>query len=123
MKSIGMVVVGFALVACGGGGGLGQPIATFPSRADLEDVMESRAKPVSTLKTVDVPSWRIETPVPAPGAPYPNATIWDSARLCRDRDSAVLRRERRFSGRRNATLLCRTLWEHVAGLLDRHVDR
>jgi hypothetical protein len=78
MKSIGMVVVGFALVACGGGGGLGQPVATFPSRADLEDVMESRAKPVSTLKTVDVPSWRIETPVPAPGAPYPNATIWDT---------------------------------------------
>ncbi len=79
MKCLGAGVVAAAWMAagCGGGGGLGQPVTAFPSRSDLESVMGESAKPVSTLKTVNVPSWRIETPVPAPGSAYPSETVWD----------------------------------------------
>jgi hypothetical protein len=63
-------------VACGGGG-LGQPVAVFPSRGELETVMSGEAKPVAPMKTVDVASWALETPIPAPGAGYPAETAWD----------------------------------------------
>jgi hypothetical protein len=78
MRSIAVVlVVSWVCAACGGGSGLGTPVATFPSKGDLEEVMAGEAKPVAPMKTVEVPSWRVETPVPAIGAAYPAETAWD----------------------------------------------
>ena len=74
--SLGALVV--VCVGCGGGGGLGKPVATFPSKSEVEDVMLMKdAKLEASLKTVDVPSWHITTAVPAPGAAYPNETPLD----------------------------------------------
>jgi hypothetical protein len=76
MKRVGLGLVAVC-VGCGGGGGLGRPVAVFPSKSDIESVMGDEAKPVAQVKTVDVPSWTIQTPVPAPDADYPAETAWD----------------------------------------------
>jgi hypothetical protein len=77
MKTMGMTgVLSLWCVACGGGG-LGKPVAVFPSKGDLSEVMASDASPEAPLATVDVPSWHIQTPVPAPGSAYPAETPWD----------------------------------------------
>jgi hypothetical protein len=77
MRSIG---VSFALslvsIACGGSG-LGTPVAVFPTKGDLEEVMSGDVKAVAPMKTVEVPSWRIETPIPAVGSAYPAENAWD----------------------------------------------
>ncbi|HEX6766365.1 MAG TPA: hypothetical protein VF103_12825, partial [Polyangiaceae bacterium] len=101
MKTSG-VVGAFALasVACGGGG-LGKPVATFPSKGDLEEVMSAQAKPVAQMKTVEVPSWRIETRVPPVGSAYPAETAWD-----RMLATAVAQKGR---GRLSAELRCAAL--------------
>jgi hypothetical protein len=52
-------------------------VAVFPSRGELEDVMSGEAKPVAPMKTAEVASWRIETPIPGPGSAYPAETTWD----------------------------------------------
>ncbi|HEY3493495.1 MAG TPA: hypothetical protein VGK73_02370 [Polyangiaceae bacterium] len=62
---------------CGGGGGLGKPVAEFPSKAELRDMIATRAEPVESLKTASVSSWKLEAKVPAPGAAYPAETPWD----------------------------------------------
>lgn len=78
MQKCGVVgALALASVACGGGGGLGTPVAVFPSRGDLEEVASGEAKAVTPMKTVDVPSWRIETEVPEVGSAYPAETVWD----------------------------------------------
>jgi hypothetical protein len=65
-----------ASVACGGGG-LGTPVAVFPSKGELRDVMSGEAKPVEPMRTTEVPSWTMATPVPAPGSAYPAENAWD----------------------------------------------
>ena len=74
-------VLVFSNVACSGAGGgpagVSKPVAVFPSRAELEAVMKSEPKPVTRMQTVEVPSWRIETPVSPPGSAYPAETDWD----------------------------------------------
>jgi hypothetical protein len=78
MRTIGAVLtLSWLCMACGSGGGMGKPVAVFPTKGDLEDVMAGEAKPVARMKTVDVPSWRIETPIPALGSAYPAETAWD----------------------------------------------
>jgi hypothetical protein len=78
MKTLGAFGVLSAMtVACGGGGGLGTPVAVFPSKGDLEEVLTDDVKPVSPMTTVEVPSWRIETPIPQMGSAYPAETAWD----------------------------------------------
>ena len=78
MRTLGVVfALSWVSSACGGSGGLGKPVAVFPSKVDLEDVMTREAKPVTALKTVEVPSWTIQTPIPAIGAAYPGETAWD----------------------------------------------
>jgi hypothetical protein len=69
--------LGLACVACGGGGGIGKPVAVFPSKADIDRVMTENAKVEPSMKTVDVPSWHITSAVPAPGTAYSAETPWD----------------------------------------------
>jgi hypothetical protein len=75
------LVGALAMVAAGcggsGGGGLGRPVAVFPSKADLDQVMTEQAKPVPPLKTVALRTWTIKTPVPSPNAAYPTETPFD----------------------------------------------
>jgi hypothetical protein len=83
MRTFGVIgaLAAISSVACagsgGGGGGVGKPVAVFPSKAELAEVMKGEAKPVARMDTVEVPSWRIETPVPALGTAYPAETDWD----------------------------------------------
>ena len=70
-----------SVTACGGGGGLGTPVAVFPSRADIEDAVTSRAKPMASFKTVDLPSFKLEGKVLPPGSAYPTETEWDRIAL------------------------------------------
>jgi len=77
MKWVGSIILAVVSVGCGGGGGLGKPVAVFPSKAEIEDVMMKDTKLAPPLKTVDVPSWQLTTPVPAPGTAYPADSPWD----------------------------------------------
>jgi hypothetical protein len=79
MKWVGNVGVFAVLcVGCGGGGGgMSKPVAVFPSKAEIEDVMMKDTKVEAATKTVDVPSWQLTTAVPAPGAAYPSESPWD----------------------------------------------
>lgn len=70
-----------AAVGCGSGGRVGQPVAQFPSKAKLEEVAARPATPKSTLKTLTVDRWQMETNVPAPGATYPRENHWDELLL------------------------------------------
>lgn len=71
-----LVGLAWACTACGGGG-LGQPVNQFPSKAELEHAVVPDAAPALKLKTVEVDQWSIETPAAAPEAKYPVETAWD----------------------------------------------
>jgi len=79
MKRVGVGLVVLVCSGCEGasGGGLSRPVAVFPSKSEIENVMGGDAKPVAQVKTVDVPTWTIKTAVPAPNAAYPAETAWD----------------------------------------------
>jgi hypothetical protein len=70
-------VVLAALLAAGCGSSMGKPVAQFPSKAKLEEMAARPEKPVAALKTASVDAWQIASPVPAPGAPYPQENHWD----------------------------------------------
>ncbi len=63
-------------VGCGGGG-LGKPVAQFPSQSVLERIAEAPIAAPKDLPTLTVDRWQIETPVPPADAAYPSETTWD----------------------------------------------
>src|SRR6187402_3601426 len=62
----------------GGSGGLGKPVAQFPSRGDLESVAGTAPPAVkpSTPGLVDADAWQTEAP-PVTQAAYPVENAWD----------------------------------------------
>jgi hypothetical protein len=62
--------------ACAGNR-LDQPLAQFPSKEELRQIAARRAHPVPLVEATPADRWQIETPVPAPSAPYPTETVWD----------------------------------------------
>jgi hypothetical protein len=74
-------------VACAGRG-LDQPIAQFPSKDDLRRVAARPAKSIAQFHAAAADRWQIETPIPAPTAPYPIENAWDRM-LTGPRPSAV----------------------------------
>jgi hypothetical protein len=82
MRIVGLVLglMGVSLIGCGGGasGGLGKPIAQFPSRDDLEDVAESEAAPLRPVKTLEVPRWDVAPESLVAEGSYPAETPLDS---------------------------------------------
>ena len=72
-------LMGLSSIACAsGGGGLGTPIAQFPSRDELEDVAESDAVPLRPMKTVEVLRWEVAPESLVPEGPYPAVTRYDA---------------------------------------------
>jgi hypothetical protein len=62
--------------ACGGGG-LGQPVAQFPTRSELEEVSQRPATPAAPQQTMTVERWSLEVVAPEFGSAYPAETPWD----------------------------------------------
>ncbi|HWZ87721.1 MAG TPA: hypothetical protein VNW92_02690 [Polyangiaceae bacterium] len=73
-----VLVGGLSVTACGGpGGGLGKPVALFPSQADLNDVASGTAvTPKGADGIADVDSWQMQAPAAAERQ-YPTDTTWD----------------------------------------------
>src|SRR5262245_31895007 len=64
--------------ACGSSGGLGQPVAQFPSKDKLREVASRPAHVKAELKVIELDRWQLETPVPPPNAGYPSENEWDA---------------------------------------------
>lgn len=78
MRGIGTGFAGFVLCVGCGGGGVGKPIAQFPSNEQLQQVASRQAKPVAPLPTVDVERWQLQTlPPPLNAVGYPRENVWD----------------------------------------------
>src|SRR5262245_37622240 len=77
LRALSVSALALALIGCGGGSGVGKPVAVFPSKADVEEVMIKDAKVEAPMTTVDVPNWRLTTKVPGPGSTYPTEAPWD----------------------------------------------
>jgi hypothetical protein len=79
MQKAGWIVAlaGVLTGACGGGGGLGKPIAVFPSASDLAEVAEQPVAPDVPLSTLEVERWQLQGPIPSPGAEYASASRFD----------------------------------------------
>jgi len=73
-----VAAVGGWCAACGGGAGeLGKPVALFPSRADLNDLVGSGpVTPKGATDRADVDSWQMQAAA-ANAAGYPSETTWD----------------------------------------------
>jgi len=62
MKSVFYGVCGVLCVACGGSGGLGQPIVQFPSRGDLDSLADHAPTEVAANRGVaDAEQWEMQT--------------------------------------------------------------
>ncbi len=82
------IVAGIALscaalscVGCGSGASLGTPVSHFPSKAELQGVAESTPDTLPPFNARGVEIWQIESPIPAPGAPYASDSAWDRVLL------------------------------------------
>jgi len=77
MKWLNWAVLGLLCAACGGGSGVGRPIAEFPSSSDLEDVAGSgkAQAPAAAKDVADVDTWQMQAPDVQ--TQYPSETGWD----------------------------------------------
>ena len=77
MKFLNWAALGLLCAACGGGSGVGSPIARFPSSSDLDDVAGSgrAVAPAAAKDVADVDAWQMQAPDVQ--TQYPTETGWD----------------------------------------------
>jgi len=81
MKWAVWTIVGSLSCAACGGGGVGKPIAQFPSQADLESVASGTpGTPKGAAGMADVDTWQMQPTAPQ-SAQYPNENNWDKLAL------------------------------------------
>lgn len=91
MRLVSVGLLSVFCFACGSSGGMGQPVAQFPSKDKLQEVASRPARVKSDLKVIEVDRWQLETPVPPPNAGYPSENEWDARVVAAARNNPSVR--------------------------------